>query len=116
MYISVEPENAAIMDDGEKKKEEIDGGTDVDMEDGPSRAEGVLKFEVQNFGKLKDTVYSDPTMIRNLQWSVFSWRFYNFQLFVQLIVFVVYTVWPLLLFLDTSWAILGLCLRQYTRL
>ena len=60
------------MDDGEKKKEEIDGGTDVDMEDGPSRAEGVLKFEVQNFGKLKDTVYSDPTMIRNLQWSVLS--------------------------------------------
>jgi len=65
-----EPENAAIMDDGEKKKEEIDGGTDVDMEDGPSRAEGVLKFEVQNFGKLKDTVYSDPTMIRNLQWKI----------------------------------------------
>ena len=40
------------------------------MEDGPSRAEGVLRFEVQNFNKLKDTVYSEPEMIRNLQWSV----------------------------------------------
>ena len=67
---SLEAEKAALMDGNDKGKEEVDETNDVDMEDGPSRAEGILRFEVQSFSKLKDTVYSDPVMIRNLQWLV----------------------------------------------
>lgn len=66
--ISIEAENTPLTEGLEKEKGETDGNNDVDMEDGPSRSEGLLSFEVQNFSKLKDTVYSDPVMIRNLQW------------------------------------------------
>ena len=55
-------------DTDKARGENEDATDDVDMEDGPSRAEGLLKYDVQNFSKLKDTVYSDPVMIRNLQW------------------------------------------------
>ena len=68
IFCVVESEKAQLIEGGEKSKDEVDGNNDVDMEDGPSRAEGILRFEVQNFSKLKDTVYSDPVMIRNLQW------------------------------------------------
>ena len=61
-------EKSPLVDNAEKKKGETDASNDIDMDGGPSRAEGQLRFEVQNFSKIKDTVYSDPVMIRNLQW------------------------------------------------
>ena len=32
------------------------------------KAEGLIRFEVHNFSKIKDTVLSDPVMIGNLPW------------------------------------------------
>lgn len=34
----------------------------------PDKAEGLLRFEVNNVSKIKATVLSDPVMIRNLPW------------------------------------------------
>ncbi|XP_065066038.1 ubiquitin carboxyl-terminal hydrolase 7-like [Rhopilema esculentum] len=63
-------EKSPLVDSAEKKKGEAVASNDIDMDGGPSRAEGQLRFEVQNFSKIKDTVYSDPVMIRNLQWRI----------------------------------------------
>ena len=43
---------------------------DVEMEevDDHCRAEGVIKFEVNNVSKIKETVLSEAVMIRNLPW------------------------------------------------
>ena len=71
-----ESENTPLVESGEKGNRDMETNNDVDMEDGPSRAEGLLRFEVQGFSKLKDTVYSDPVIIRNLQWSVFPICFF----------------------------------------
>lgn len=54
-------------------KEDAKNGKDVEMEDieDHCRAEGHIKFEVKNVSKIKDTVLSDPVIIRNLPWYVF---------------------------------------------
>ena len=36
--------------------------------DDPCKAEGLLRFEVHNVSKIKDTILSDPVVIRNLPW------------------------------------------------
>ena len=66
---------SGVGDQASQKKGAQDQGIEPDKEDGdvemaedPSRAEGVLKFEVPNFSKLKETILSDPVIIRNLPW------------------------------------------------
>ena len=40
----------------------------VEEVDDPCKAEGLIRFEVHNVSKIKDTILSDPVMIRNLPW------------------------------------------------
>ena len=41
---------------------------DVVMEEDTARPEGTIRFVVNNFSKLKETVLSDPIYVRNLPW------------------------------------------------
>eukprot|EP00794_Sanderia_malayensis_P008888 gene8888-9838_t len=59
--------NGRNNEEDEAQQKEDDSKMD---EDEPSRAEGKIQFEVQNFSKIKETVLSDPIMIRNLQWKI----------------------------------------------
>ncbi len=60
---SVEREEEVLQNKEEEKE-----SADMQVENSSSRAEGSLHFVVQNFSKIKETVLSDPVLIRNLQW------------------------------------------------
>ena len=57
-------------DDTAPPVEEADKDVEMSEENDPSRAEGLIHFDVQNFSKIKDTTLSDPVTIRNLPWYV----------------------------------------------
>ena len=48
------------------------GGTNAskseEMEEDSARPEGVVRFIVKDFSRLKETVLSEPVCIRNLPW------------------------------------------------
>ena len=48
----------------------IENNKDVEMteDEDHCRAEGLIRFEVHNVSKIKETVLSEPEMIRNLPW------------------------------------------------
>lgn len=70
MLLYAENANKMLEPNADGNGDKTVGESDVQMEDGPSRPEGALRFEVQNFSKIKETVLSDHVMIRNLQWYV----------------------------------------------
>lgn len=48
---------------GKDSKEEV-----MLLEEDSARPEGVVRFVVKDFSRLKETVLSDPVLIRNLPW------------------------------------------------
>lgn len=42
--------------------------TDMELEEDSARPEGVVRFLVKDFSRLKETVLSEPIYIRNLPW------------------------------------------------
>ena len=42
--------------------------SETPMEEDSARPEGVVRFVVKDFSKLKETVLSEPVLIRNLPW------------------------------------------------
>lgn len=43
---------------------------DADMEEDEARSEATFRFVVPNFSKLKDSILSSPTFVRNLPWKI----------------------------------------------
>ncbi|XP_066139547.1 ubiquitin carboxyl-terminal hydrolase 7 isoform X1 [Euwallacea fornicatus] len=43
---------------------------DADMEEDEARSEATFRFTVSNFSKLKDSILSSPTFVRNLPWKI----------------------------------------------
>ncbi|CAG9767409.1 unnamed protein product [Ceutorhynchus assimilis] len=43
---------------------------DADMEEDEARSEATFRFTVQNFSKLKDSILSPATFVRNLPWKI----------------------------------------------
>ena len=42
--------------------------TEMELEEDSARPEGVVRFVVKDFSRLKETTLSDPVCIRNLPW------------------------------------------------
>ncbi|KAL1494339.1 hypothetical protein ABEB36_009953 [Hypothenemus hampei] len=46
------------------------GIQDADMEEDEARSQATFRFTVTNFSKLKDSILSPPTFVRNLPWKI----------------------------------------------
>ena len=54
------------MDTGQGEKDE--SKTEMELEEDSARPEGVVRFVVKDFSRLKETILSEPVYIRNLPW------------------------------------------------
>ena len=66
----MDPEPKTEKKDSSEKLATENEDKDVEMDDitNHCRAEGVIKFDIKNVSKIKETVLSEPVIIRNLPW------------------------------------------------
>ncbi|XP_066936124.1 ubiquitin carboxyl-terminal hydrolase 7-like [Clytia hemisphaerica] len=76
---SVETEPKAEKKDSPEKIATENEDKDVEMDDitNHCRAEGVIKFEIKNVSKVKETALSESVTIRNLPWRIMLMPRYN---------------------------------------
>ena len=59
--------NMVTTSEATEKEEDKEGCEDEDDE---ARSEATFQFRVENFSTIKDSVLSDPCIVRNLPWKI----------------------------------------------